>query len=85
MMQCIYLSEAPVLTNPPSDQSPEEWKYRYRGTASGSHDDPQGFKRRMASRGHEVIITDEVVGEEVQRPEGGPVTIATREQLASWA
>ena len=73
-MQHIYLSEQSVLASPKTED-----KFRYRGEPTGPNDDPQGFKRRMARTGYEVIITAEVIGSATPATKG--VILATRAQL----
>lgn len=78
-MQHIYLSEQPVLALT-ADQKAEA-VFRYRGEASGPHDDPQGYKRMMSRSGHEVLVCGEVVGKATPATKG--VVIATRTELVS--
>lgn len=78
-MQYVYLSEQPILNEGVSAESAAKAVFRFRGEADGPHDDPQGFKRRMATRGHEVIITNRRIGSASPATKG--VIVATRAEL----
>lgn len=74
----VYMSDVPgtvdmnrveVVALPPSA------KFRCRGEVK-ANDDPQGFKRLMAKKGHAVVLTDDMVGE----PKEGTL-VATAKEL----
>ncbi len=54
---------------------PKEAEFRCRGEVL-ANDDPQGFKRLMAKRGHSVVLTDDLIG----TPKKGTV-VATAKEL----
>ena len=63
MAQHIYMSESagtPVLGKVVGLSSAT--KFRHRGEAEGSHDDPQSFRRMMAKKGFLVAIQSTEVG-----------------------